>query len=215
MTNPDVSEADVSQRTCEFPGCDARHKARGWCAAHYRQWRTTGKVKPRIWAEPGSPCFVCGGPVPEGSGRRKHCSGACQQIDSRNPDGIITSLTCAYCGEVFYLDRSRTGRMQRRDTKWCPDCGRTSPDVLRFRRYGVTKEWWQRESVKGCQICGTTDGTLHVDHDHTCCPAQKYCCGKCVRGLLCGPCNRGIGLFRDDHARVEAAAAYLARYQPE
>ena len=202
----------MAQRTCEFPDCDAPHKARGWCALHYFQWRTTGAVKPRRWGVKGGPCVVCGGVVPEGSGRRSHCSPGCQQADSRNPNGRLKSASCNYCGETFYFDRARTGRLQRVDTKWCPDCGRDSPDVQRLRRYGITKEFWERESAKGCQICGTTEGTLHVDHDHACCPGQKACCGKCVRGLLCGSCNRGLGLFRDDLQRVTAAAAYLARY---
>lgn len=203
----------MTKRTCTFGGCDAPHKARGWCDTHYFQWRTTGSVKPKTWAAKGGPCFVCGGPVPEGSGRRKHCSPACQQADSRNPNGRTIASECAYCGETFYLDRSRTGRLQRSDTKWCPDCGRDSPDVQRFRRYGISKSWWETHSAFGCQICGTTATTMHVDHDHACCPGQKASCGKCVRGLLCGPCNRGIGLFRDDLTRVEAAARYLKKAQ--
>lgn len=203
----------MAQRTCTFSGCGSPHKARGWCANHYLQWRTTGEVKPRVWAVPGSPCVVCGDPVPAGTGRRKHCSQGCAAADSRSQGDRPASAVCKFCDETFSL-RSRTGngRLQRTDTIWCPDCGRTSPDVLRFRRYGITKEFWETESAKGCQICGTTSGTLHVDHDHNCCPGQKACCGKCVRGLICGSCNRGIGLLRDDHELVAKAAAYLRKY---
>lgn len=200
------------KRTCTFPGCDSPHKARGWCGNHYLQWRTTGEVKPAVWAKAGADCVVCGEPVKPNSGRRKHCSGACQVADSRHAGARPATLVCDFCGETFPLTRARTGRLQRVDTKWCPDCGRTSPDVLRYRRYGITKEFWEAESPKGCQICGTTDGQLHVDHDHNCCPAQQRCCGKCVRGLICGPCNRGIGLLRDDHELVAKAAAYLREY---
>lgn len=70
----------------------------------------------------------------------------------------------------------------------------------------------------GCAICGTPEPQpfgLGVDHDHTCCfekndsGSYKRTCGRCVRGLLCQPCNSGLGLWRDDKARLYAAIAYL------
>lgn len=204
----------MTQRTCTFPDCDAPHKARGWCAAHYLQWRTTGTLKPRVWANKGGSCAVCGGEVPEGSGRRKHCSGACQQVDSRTKGTRPTQSVCDYCGNTFSLLRERTGRLQRTDTKWCPDCGRDSPEVARFKRYGVTKEQYDAATANGCEICGRTDKPLHVDHDHACCVMRGgtgKTCGSCVRGFLCGPCNRGIGLFFDNADALDSAALYLRR----
>jgi hypothetical protein len=46
---------------------------------------------------------------------------------------------------------------------------------------------------------------LHVDHDHSCCPALSTSCGKCVRGLLCFGCNTLVG-------RVEEFRESLSSY---
>jgi hypothetical protein len=54
-----------------------------------------------------------------------------------------------------------------------------------------------------CAICQRATGKtkrLAVDHSHR--------TGE-VRGLLCGPCNKLIGYFRDSPAALRRAAAYL------
>jgi hypothetical protein len=55
-----------------------------------------------------------------------------------------------------------------------------------------------------CEVCSRACDPLHLDHDHA--------SGK-TRGWLCGPCNRAIGLLRDDPALVRALAYYLERNQ--
>jgi hypothetical protein len=75
------------------------------------------------------------------------------------------------------------------------------------RTYGITVEEYEFLAVlqeDRCAICGSIDPArqLSVDHDHQ--------TGK-VRGLLCGNCNVGIGMFQDDPYRLDAAAAYLRR----
>lgn len=84
-----------------------------------------------------------------------------------------------------------------------------------LRKYNLTVEAFDALlQIQGgrCAICRVPEpGAAHwaVDHDHSCCPSRKSCCGECVRGLLCVRCNVGISFFDDDPARLRAAAAYL------
>lgn len=53
-----------------------------------------------------------------------------------------------------------------------------------------------------CAICyrGNNGKRFHVDHCHD----QGH-----VRGLLCSPCNTGIGHFQDNTSRLERAIEYI------
>lgn len=52
-----------------------------------------------------------------------------------------------------------------------------------------------------CAIClQVRTETLHVDHCHA---------TGAVRGLLCGACNRALGLLNDDPGLIRRAADYL------
>lgn len=62
-----------------------------------------------------------------------------------------------------------------------------------------------------CHICRFRKGR-QVDHDHSCCPG-KTSCGKCVRGLLCGPCNKFLGFIRDKIETLQNAIDYLKAYK--
>lgn len=82
-------------------------------------------------------------------------------------------------------------------------------DQIRQRRFGLAPGQYEEmlEAQGGrCAICRSTEtGAAHktafaVDHDHR--------TGQ-VRGLLCDPCNRGLGLLGDDPVRLVKAAAYL------
>lgn len=59
-----------------------------------------------------------------------------------------------------------------------------------------------------CYICQRATGqrrALAVDHDHKHCPGRQGC-RKCVRSLLCSPCNIGVlGHLRDDPAALRRA----------
>ena len=71
--------------------------------------------------------------------------------------------------------------------------------------YGLSESDY-RTLVEGqqgqCAICGRIPARrrLAVDHDHE---------TGSVRGLLCGPCNIGLGVFQDNPTILEKAAEYL------
>lgn len=57
-------------------------------------------------------------------------------------------------------------------------------------------------TVKECEICGGTTHRTHlaIDHNHS--------TGK-IRGMLCDPCNQGLGKFKDDIQIMKKAIQYL------
>lgn len=84
-----------------------------------------------------------------------------------------------------------------------------------FRRQGVAVTAdeltaWYFSQPQACRICGEPERAVHhvsgkkhrlsIDHDHA--TFQ-------LRGLLCGSCNRALGLLRDDAGRIRKAAEYV------
>lgn len=134
--------------------------------------------------------------------------------------------TCRQCGQTKPLDsfhKSKGYRDGRRGT--CRECRRDRYRANRDcewashlkRMYGMTADEYAailREQGGVCAVCGKTPEEngryLAVDHDHSCCPGKRSC-GKCVRGLLCIACNRGIGYLQDSTELLHAAVVYLRR----
>ena len=97
------------------------------------------------------------------------------------------------------LERNRTVNKERR-----AEVNRRSH--LR-RKYGLSIEVYEFLCLvqdQKCAICGEEVEKLHVDHEHG--------TGR-VRGLLCGKCNKAIGLLNDDPQLLSAAAVYLQKRQ--
>jgi hypothetical protein len=86
------------------------------------------------------------------------------------------------------------------------------PEVIRAQKrklvYGITAAVYEAKfQAQGrvCAICGTDKPTKKgwaVDHCHT---------TGAFRGVLCGRCNPGLGLFGDDVNRLHAAIDYLLK----
>lgn len=83
---------------------------------------------------------------------------------------------------------------------------RTYRNYHLIKRYGISIEDYDKmyESQEGkCSICNEFLPVLHVDHNHD---------TSAVRSLLCGSCNRGLGLFKESATILRRAAKYLERH---
>lgn len=102
-------------------------------------------------------------------------------------------------------ERERRAQLNRDWYKSNPRSPEESKRQHLRHRYGITLEAWEQaisDQDGKCYLCDRPldfdqPRTIHVDHDHSCCAGKKSC-GKCIRGIACDPCNRGVGYFSDD-----------------
>lgn len=112
---------------------------------------------------------------------------------------------CKECAKAYARDH-HTRYAERRREQYVK---RGRAEYLR-RLYGIELEEFDRllaEQGGRCAICQTPapqadEKAFCVDHDHV---------TGAVRGILCRPCNSGIGHLRDEPAIIRAALAYLER----
>lgn len=120
---------------------------------------------------------------------------------------------CYSCGvwkpvdEFSKASKSRDGLDHR--------CKRCHASAQKKARYGMDLDAFEALLASqggGCGICGVPrrpdEYRLSIDHDHQCCPGSLSC-GKCIRGILCPNCNRGLGLFGEDVRVLRQAVAYV------
>lgn len=116
-------------------------------------------------------------------------------------------------GRVRILQRGQYARnlatARARSARWA----KNNPEKIRAaywkRKHGITPEQVYsllREQNGVCAIClkpVRLGRNLHIDHSPL---TQK------VRGILCGKCNLGLGLFCDSPANLTLAIQYLEKH---
>lgn len=146
--------------------------------------------------------------------------------------------TCASCNTEY---RNTGGNGSRGSRSLCPSCFSAGRICSRCKAYKPLDRFYRSESTTGrycldgciqannrellyglergtghlvfaqfgmrCAICGATKSpgrkrSLVLDHCHK---SFK------IRGVLCDPCNKGLGDFRDSVDLLRAAIAYLER----
>lgn len=123
------------------------------------------------------------------------------------------SHACRDCCELHASDRWCTGctvwlpqaRFYRLNNGYIDSCCALCRRASRHNTTVVAVLAVQGGSRPHCAVCGVNDD-LQVHHDHKCCPTS-YSCGECVRGFLCGACNRA-----ESHLRTADRAYLLAAF---
>lgn len=94
----------------------------------------------------------------------------------------------------------------RREYAARPERKRAMRDAYYRRTFGISADEFDvlLEAQGGCcAICRKRPeraASLHLDHCHD---------TGAIRGILCGRCNQGLGLFGDDVGMLDAAVRYL------
>lgn len=191
-----------TREACLIDGCDTLRVGLGYCGKHYQRLRKYG-----------DPLFVKPNP------------------GNRSVRITPTVRTCRTCGHVGPRSEFRNAR------NTCKPCARkllriwneqnpekVAAQIARQKATGLTARWELRSRARKlgldpnvveayyvahdgrCEICGNPPRKggrdLNMDHNHT---------TGAFRGMLCDNCNAGLGRFKDDPVRMEAAILYLKR----
>lgn len=175
----------------------------------------------------GKPCRTCGGTLryktPKPCGKCVVCakSSVTKRYADRRAYSIATGQT------IFEGEPCRTcGNLKRYvKTRRCVDCTKVGKkrcaDKYRERDRGKPRKRTNSKNFtmrlldisvnEYYALCETQDWRCAICKEV---PKRRLCIDHChvkvkFRGLLCDPCNKGLGHFRDDPAKLEAAIEYL------
>lgn len=136
-------------------------------------------------------------------GRKRFCSRRCSTLAWRaaNRERVREADRARYAADPVRA-MERTLRWRDRN----PDAARAAARRSRLRNtYGIDPSLFDELVSDGrCPICFRSFDDVKkvvVDHDHR--------TGD-VRGVICGDCNSGLGMFADDWERLFNAIHYLS-----
>lgn len=140
------------------------------------------------------------------------------QAHRKRAEPICDACRTASCAEARDI-RNTVSDAARRRAHYVANWDAYSEKNLKAKHGMTMAEYELKLEAQGggCAICGTkfaggrSRGRFYVDHDHRHC--DKTSCAECQRGLLCSPCNVGLGSFGDDVEKLMAAASYLMSWE--
>lgn len=147
-----------------------------------------------------------------GQSSTKHCP-KCDKDLPRSEFGVRSNgyarSYCLLCERAYNAAKSR--KYWDAHPEMRPKQRESNRKAQFKRKYGITLEDYDNmlaEQDSKCAICRSPDigdasrQFLYVDHCHD---SQK------IRGLLCSPCNLGLGAFKDNIEFLESAIGYLKK----
>lgn len=187
-----------NSKTCSVDGCERKHKAHGLCSTHlYRRDKGLPMEVPVRQYENERICKVDGCENSRVGGDGTYCPMHRRRMVRRGDAGGAERL------------RARFG-----EAEWSKTNVRRRKNLLDW--YGLTAEEYDRLFVKQngrCAICKrTSPGSARARSNMSFCVDHDHLTGH-VRGLLCSPCNRAIGMLKDDPDVLEAAARYIRSHR--
>lgn len=205
--------------------CASAPKIRGLCGRCYQAYRKRPDFKPAErpeYAPRGSnktkACSTCGDTPVSAKGLCRRCYLKADRIarkEERDADPVERSLFLQQAKEYKLRHRLKDPFYKPRAER-APHGHAPSLDSRIFQsgRNGRTRLAKRLGLIEAqgnvCPICKrpfTEDLAPQVDHDHSL--EVRH-----VRGLPCGPCNRGLGMFADDIERLLGAVVYLREWEP-
>jgi hypothetical protein len=161
----------------------------------------------RAVIRPPRPCRECGVEFDAQPANARYCSEACHRAAHlrrrRDTEYAPPTISCDHCGgQIPYKSGKR---------RYCsPECQKAGiASEAKWRVKGLPPSI-QVSTV--CELCGTGDRRLVIDHDHACCPQGKAC-GRCFRGMLCQPCNVALGMLQESPDLLRRAAEYIEHHR--
>lgn len=136
---------------------------------------------------------------------KKCCMGKRKKLPYNLHEG---NKKCTTCLNYHPIDQFTLNKTYRRSN--CNECSK----LKKFNIGKVEYDTILNKQNGCCAICGEREDivnkfnhkkiSLSIDHDHV---------SGAIRGLLCGKCNKALGLFKDDIDLMLKAIGYLRKFK--
>lgn len=184
-------------KVCGFNGCDRKHDSHGYCSTHSKQFRSGQELRTlRKRSKVSELKEFC---TFDGCDRKSKALNLCgPHYTQLKRGGELKQIR-----EVLHECSITECNNPHSARGYCADHYRI------YNSFKIPAEKYQKmldAQNSKCAICNdkcSSGMRLAIDHNHK---------NGNIRALLCGKCNRGLGMFDDDIEKLMSAIIYLKQY---